>query len=255
MRQILILLISILISGCTKDSTKVISEIQGKIMNDGRQTFYYKNNKVEYIENKGYGADLIKFFYQGDDISKVELWFFGNLNYSIYFEYQNNKISKIIDSAFDIYPKEIYYYKTTNYNYLDSNIIEVIQNTFTDRPLYKEQTKFYKLTIKNKNLVSIQKGNNIDSFIYDNTINPRFNILGFNKILDFEFNDYIGIDWVRQNSKNNITKELFRTISSSDYRVDAEYRNTYYSNNKLERVDEIDNGRIVYEHLNYKYFE
>jgi hypothetical protein len=252
MKYFIFIIILLVTNSCTKDRSVFPSKLKGQILSDGKQTFYYTNDSLDYIENKDFGANTIKYFYKENKIYKLELYNVNGHIHTYHFKYDNEKLVQAVDS-FVLWKTGDEEHKFATYEYPDPNKIDVTLTTMKNGVSLGNPKK-YSIYIKNDNLIKFQDGESIDSFSYDLGTNPRYLIPGFKYLFDYYFLEYAGYAWIRNNSQNNIMKEFGRNIKSTSYSTIKNYYNTYSSNGQLLKViGDINSSN--YSYLTYKYYE
>jgi hypothetical protein len=252
MKLIYLSILLILFESCSKETGNSTSLLTGKIKTDGSQNYFYTRDTIDYIDNFGnYGAEKVKFFYEGDKIVKIYAYNANGHIQSFYFKYENNKLIQIIDS-FVLWNTSQYNYRIVDYQYVDSTKI-IAKKIEVENGQARSSPEIYSFLIKDYNIIQLQQGNSIDSFVYDSKTNPRYKIAGFSYLFDFIFLDYIGFSWVVNTNKNNIVRQYGRNINLNTYNV-KDYNNEYDKYGNLEKVvGDSKSGYYVY--LDYEYYD
>lgn len=251
MKDIKFLALLFVLFACTKDTTKPDSKDTGKLKSDSEQEFYYTEDKIDYILNKGYGANKMKYFYSGDYIEKIELYNVNGHIHTLYFTYEGEKLIKIVDS-FVLWNSSSNETHITTYEHISQNEINATITTYINGLPDRTDPVKYTLYIKDQNLYKIQWKFSVDSFLYDEKTNPRYYIAGLNKLIDFRPLEYAGIDWIQNCSKNNLTKSFWRSNTSSNYATIRDYFNFYDYEGKLIKKSKDTTGNNLW--FKYEYY-
>jgi hypothetical protein len=252
MKLIYFSILLIFFESCSKERGNTTSIFTGKIKTDGSQNYFFSGNTIDYIDNFGnYGAEKVKFFYEGDKIVKIYAYNVNGHIRSFYFKYENNKLVQIIDS-FVLWNTSQFNYRIVNYQYEDSSKI-IAQKIEVENGQMRSSPVIYSFLTKNNNIIQLQQDYSIDSFEYDTKTNPRYKIAGFSYLFDYIFLDYIGFSWIINTNKNNIIRQYGRNINLNRYNT-KDYYNEYYNNGNLKKVVG-DSKTSYYVYLDYEYYE
>ncbi|WP_394777081.1 hypothetical protein [Flavobacterium sp.] len=178
--------------------------------------FVYDGNKI--VSETDQDGFKINYTYTGDLITKVEkLYANGEVYISKQYIYEDGRLKDILRQEFGSYFK-------VNYKYNSNNTIWFAESNSNSEGIELEATgRTGTYTILDGNLIKSEKylgsSQSVTTFEYDSEKNPKYNVVGFNLLLDVAY---------EQSINNPVNKNDVSGLSTASWTYKYEYNTNGY---------------------------